>query len=352
MESSSLWLLDDAPILGGAEIFALRLARFASRGSASFRVVCPDGELARRCAAEGIERVSASFPDLGPRGVTRWPGAVLQTRALLRRAGPDAIALGNTARTQAYLTAAAPLIRRGPTIVQVLHEQETLARASGRFAFRRVGALVAMGGNVAEACRRALPGVAVREANLFLDPEETGEPPPRRPDAGEPAIGVLTRLIPAKGVLELVDELAAARSWSRATIAGHAQDPGYARAVEERIAAHGLDDRVLLPGPVADLRSFLSEIDVLVAPSTGTEGQGFGIVEALWHDRPCLVRRGAFSASDFEGLPVLPFAGAVELERGLRELASARVPLDLVRRRFGPEQALEAIIAAAEEGRE
>jgi glycosyltransferase involved in cell wall biosynthesis len=345
-----LWLFDDAPILGGAEVFALRLVSFlATSGTGRIRVVCPpESELARRCKEAGVEHVPAAFPSLGPRRAPRWPAAVRSVRALLRTAGSEAIAIGNTARAQAYLTAAALASRSRPRIVQLIHEQETLARISGRFAFRRVGSLVAVGGNVAEACRRALPGVEFERANLFVNPEEVPTPPPLPTGRGEPVIGALTRLIPEKGILELLEELASAGSWSEARIDGPAQDPAYAGRVRERIEQLGLGERVSLLGVVDDLHGFLAGIDVLVAPSTGTEGQGFGVVEALWHGRPSLVRQSAFSAADFKGLPVRSFSGADELERGLRELPGAGVPADEVRRRFGPEQALDAILRAAQ----
>ena len=347
-EPAELWLFDDAPILGGAEVFALRLATFlARRGSPRARIVCPGGsELAERCEAAGIEQVPLDFPRLGPLGAPRWPGAIRAVRSVLAGAGPDAVAIGNTARAQAYLTAAALASRPPAPIVQLVHEQETLGRISGRFAFRRVGSVVALGGNVAEACAEALPGVPIERANLFCDPDEVPAPV-ARPNGGRPAIGVLTRLIPEKGVLELVEELAATEHWSEARIAAPAQDPGYAASVDQRISSLGLGDRVSLLGYVEDLDEFLAGIDVLVVPSTGTEGQGFGVVEALWHDRPSLVRRSAFSPSDFEGLPVVPFGDAAELDRGLHELAGQPVPADLVRSRFGPQQALDAILRAA-----
>jgi glycosyltransferase involved in cell wall biosynthesis len=343
-----IWLFDDAPILGGAEVFALRLARFVRRqGSPSLRIVCPSSsEMAQRCLTDGVPHVPASFPALGPTGVPRWPRAVLGIRALLGRLGPQAIAAGNTARAQAYLAAAAPMTRHRPRIVNLLHEQETLGRVSGRFAFRRLGTLVAVGGNVAAACERALPGVRVREANLFCDPFDVADPAPPRLDARVPAVGVLTRLIPEKGILELVDELSRADTWSHALIAGPAQDRGYARRVVDRIAELGLGDRISLIGYVDDLGSFFASIDVLISPSTGSEGQGMGTVEALWHGRPSLVRKGAFSARDFEGLPVLAYEGPDELDAGLRGLSDSRVPLDEVHRRFGPEQALTTILAA------
>jgi glycosyltransferase involved in cell wall biosynthesis len=343
-----LWLFDDAPILGGAEVFALRLARsLVKRGSAKPRIVCPAGtEMARRCAAAGIAHVAATFPPLLPHGGPRWPGGVLRTRLLLERAGSETIAIGNTARAQAYVSAAALTFRRRPRIVQLIHDQHTIGRRSGRFAFRRVGALVAVGGNVADACRRALPGVPIDQANLFLDPGEVPSVPPH-PAGARPVVGVLTRLIPEKGVLEMVEELAGVESWSSARIAGHAQEPGYAERVRRRIQSLGLEDRIRLIGEVQDLRSFFAAVDVLIVPSTGTEGQGFAIVEALWHDRPCLVRRSALSPGDFNGLPVLPFEDSAGLDRGLRELPGRAVPADVVRRRFGADQALDAILRAA-----
>jgi glycosyltransferase involved in cell wall biosynthesis len=343
-----LWLFDDAPILGGAEIFALRLARsLDKRGPAKPRIVCPEGtEMAQRCAAAGMAHVAATFPPLLPYCAPRWPGGVLRTRLLLERAGSEAIAIGNTARAQAYVSAAALSLRRRPRIVQLIHDQHTIGRRSGRFAFRRVGALVAVGGNVADACRRALPGVPIDRANLFLDPEEVPSVPPH-PAGARPVVGVLTRLIPEKGVLEMVEELAGVESWSSARIAGHAQDPGYAERVRRRIQSLGLENRIRLIGEVHDLRSFFAAVDVLIVPSTGIEGQGFAIVEALWHNRPCLVRRTALSPGDFKGLPVLPFEDSAGLDRGLRELPGRVVPADVVRRRFGAEQALEAIMQAA-----
>jgi glycosyltransferase involved in cell wall biosynthesis len=344
---SEVWLFDDAPILGGAEMFALRLARILSKGgSLRPRIICPEGtEMAERCNDAGIEHIPARFHPLRPHGALRWPRAVLRTRSLLERAGPKAIAIGNTARAQAYLSAAALTFRRRPRIVQLVHEQHTFGRRTGRFAFRRVGALVAVGGNVADACRRALPEVPIDQANLFLDADEVPLAPPG-PAGARPAVGILTRLIPEKGVLEIVEELAGVDSWSSAQIAGPTQNRAYAERVRQRIRSLGLGHRIELIGEVHDLRSFFAAIDILVVPSTGPEGQSFPIVEALWHDRPCLVRRSALSSRDFMGLPVLPFEASAGLDRGLRELPGRPVPVDVVRRRFGADQALDAILTA------
>ncbi len=348
-----IWLFDDAPIQGGAELFALRLARFAAQRGAPMRIVCPEGtELAAAAAGAGAEHVAARFPPVSPTGAPHWPSGVLGIRSLLRRSPNGAIAVANTSRSQAYVAAAAALLRDRPPVVHVLHEQATLRRVSGRFAFRRLGGLVAIGDNVAAAARAALPQRTVTKANNFLDPgwfrDGLREPPP----GGEPVVGVLARLIPEKGVLELVEELARCTAWSRAVIGGDAQDPAYARRVGERIGALGLDGRVTLAGRVAleDVPGFLASIDVLAVPSTGAEAQPTVILEALAAGRPSLVRPEVWSA-DFEGLPVGRFASAEELESRLASPPAAPAPVSQLRACFGPEQAIEAIVAAAEDDR-
>lgn len=349
----ALWLFDDAPILGGAELFALRLALFAreERGL-TVHLVCPPGEFAARCKGLALETVLVAFPPLSPAGAPRWPGAILRVRSLLAKIGTsaDGVVVANTARAQAYLAAAVPILHgaRQPPLVNVVHEQGTLARRSGRFAFRRVGSLVAIGENVARSHRERLPGVPVWKANNFPDPSHLNRPARRSTPAGRPVVGVLTRLIPEKGVLELVDELANAQSWSRAVIAGDAEDRAYADRVEARIGSLGLDDRVSLVGRVEvdEVPSFLDSIDVLAVPSTGSEAQPTVILEALAAGRPCLVRPAVWSR-DFEGLPVLRFGDAEELERHLAQLPSEPAPVEELRHRFGPEQALDAILAAA-----
>ena len=72
-----IWLFDDAPIHGGAELFALRLARFVAGldGWPRMRIVCPAGtELASATAAAGARHEDASLPAPSLRSVPRWPG--------------------------------------------------------------------------------------------------------------------------------------------------------------------------------------------------------------------------------------------------------------------------------------
>ena len=196
----------------------------------------------------------------------------------------------------------------------------------------------------------ALPGTHEGRLNNFLDPRAfRAERPARgpRPDGAAPALGLLARVIPEKGVLDLIEELACSpSSWSTLTVVGDEQDALYAARVRTRIGELGLGDRVLLEGFVSEIDAFLGGIDALVVPSVGNEGQPTVIVEGLAHGLPVIVRRPIWSR-DFEGLPVLPYASPDELAAAIaqaQQLAPA-APVEL-ERRFGPEQALDALIAA------
>jgi glycosyltransferase involved in cell wall biosynthesis len=69
--------------------------------------------------------------------------------------------------------------------------------------------------------------------------------------------------------------------WAALRVAGARQDEHYAAEVERRIASSGLGDRVELLGHRDDVVAFLAEIDALVVPSVGNEGQPTVILEAL-----------------------------------------------------------------------
>jgi glycosyltransferase involved in cell wall biosynthesis len=167
------------------------------------------------------------------------------------------------------------------------------------------------------------------------------------PDGRAPVVGFLGRLIPEKGAVELVEELAAVRaSWSRLLVGGARQDEQYARLVEARAVELGVGAEVHLSGHVDDVPAFLSGIDVLVVPSTGNEAQPTVILEALALGRPVLVREPVWSP-DFEGLPVVPYRDAGDLGERLAALPSGDADPELLRERFGPGQAIAAIDAAA-----
>ncbi len=347
-----LWIVDHAPIMGGAELFALKLARHRRAGLRVVVVCPPDGELARRCRADAIELRSAAMPHFASAEAVRIPAAVARLARVLRRAPPGTALVASSAWSQALVAAAAPLLP-GRRIVHLLHEQDTAARASARFVLDRVGAPVAIGANAARTYRGALRRADVAQVNNVLSQDEltAAAAAPRRGAArgrgpAAPVVGALGRLIAEKGVVELVDELAACRdAWSRAHLAGPAQDRDYAARVARRIADHGLAERIELRGRV-DSAEFLDGLDVLVVPSTGNEGQPGVVLEALARGVGVVVR-AALYCEDYRGLPVQRYGGAAQLAAALAAPPSQPAPLDELARRFGVDQALDGLLAAA-----
>jgi glycosyltransferase involved in cell wall biosynthesis len=349
-----LWLFDDAPILGGAELFGLHLVRWTDGDSCAgwrARLFCPgDSELARRARAQALEVHDLRFPK-PPRGTVAGVPALMRVRRILSGAPETVVAVANTALAQAYLAAAVATLRRHPPVVHLLHERETADRPSARWVLPRSGALVAVGEKHAGSYREVVRGASVDAVNVFLEPEELDAAAARRTgphDPGRPVVGMLGRLIPEKGVLELLDELAAQPgAWSRIRVAGAPQDPAYAGRVASRANGPGLAGRVELLGHVDDVGSFLSTVDVVVVPSTGSEGQVLVILEALAQGLPCVVREAVLSP-EYAGLPVVGYRDSDSLATALSALPrDTAEPSDLARR-FGPEQALAGIERAAD----
>jgi glycosyltransferase involved in cell wall biosynthesis len=343
--------LDDAPIFGGAERNVLRLARFLTESvtGRAVRVICPStSELAARCRVSGIAVVDGRFPGFGPLAPLAISRAVGRLRRLLTKLNDDAVIVGVTLRSQVYAHAAILGLGRPLHIVHFLPEQDSARRLTAKLMLRRFGALVVVGENAARTYRARLGTVPVFVVNNFLLPEEfAAATRVTRPKTDEPpTLGVLARLIPEKGILELIFELSGIEgAWSRVVVAGERQDERYARTVEERIAALGFADRIRLLGPVNDLGPFFGAIDALVVPSVGNEGQPTVILEALAYGCPAIVREPVWS-TDFNGLPVLPYRDGPVLAQRLRDLdRSTRAPRELAER-FGPMQVLEALEAA------
>ena len=323
MRPRELWILDDGRIMGGGQHFALRLARYVrtERGAGSVRIVSPAGcALAEAARSHGIDVTPMDFPS--PAALPLIALRAVALRHKLR--GHDALVVAGSARCQAVAAAA----RAETPLVHLMHEQESASRPSVRMIHRRVGRVVAVGAQAAQAYGAS----ALRN---FLLSEDFDRLQALRPPPGDGTLGVLARLIPEKGVLELVSERADASGWSRLLVAGPAQNASYAAQV--RAAA---DDRVDLLGEVPGPAELLGRVDALIVPSVGHEGQPTVILEALAAARPVVVRTRILS-SDFAGLPVFGYG---DLSDALRQ-ARAAAPADgrLVRERFGPRQALEAI---------
>ena len=347
------WILDDAQVFGGGQLIALRLARYVNESlpSCAAHVVCPrESELAARCGAVDVLVHHATFPGFEPSAPITIPRAALRLRHLLEGADGSAIALGMSLRTQVYAHSALLGMRDAPRLVHFMPEQDSARRLTTRFVFRRNPAVVAVGENAADAYRARIPGVRIHVVNNFLLPEEFDDAArrvTRKPDTHAPVLGVLARLIPEKGILEAVEELASASEhWSRLLIGGQRQDQAYVRAVQERIRQLGLIARVRLLGRIDDVSAFFDQIDALLVPSVGNEGQPVVIVEAIAHGRPVIVREPIWSKS-FGTLPVLPYRDVQGLRTALTRLPPPIESPEELKRLFGPMQAIDAIEEAA-----
>ena len=323
MHAAELWLLDDARIMGGGQLFALRLARHVAdlRDPTSVCLVCPDGsELARRAATHGIPIRPLDFPP--PAAVGKVFVAAIHLARMIR--GRDALIVAGSARCQAVAVAAGA----GGRLVHLMHERESADRLSVRLVQRRTGRVVTTGAVAA----RAYGSASLRNFLLDEDFLRLSEVP-ARPRTG--VLGVLGRMIPEKGILELVQELRDVSGWRELLIAGPVQDPAYA----ERVQA-AADDRTQLLGEIPDAAGLLARVDALVVPSVGHEGQPTVIIEALAAGRPVIVRE-ALSSPDYEGLPLFAY-GDLAAALG-RALTGADPDRAAVRERFGAAQALAAI---------
>jgi glycosyltransferase involved in cell wall biosynthesis len=300
--------------------------------------------MATRSRAIGLEVRGVAFPAVSPPS-PRSPAAILALRQLFAAAPAGAIFVANSPRTQAYAAAARLLSGDCHPVVNLAHEQDTATRLVARATLRRSGRVVAIGANTAMAYERALPGVVVRKINNVLAELELESALLARARAVR--LAVLARMIPEKGILELLDEAAASSAhWSTLAIGAPPQNQSYEARVREQIDKLGLTGRVRLHGAVEDVPGFLDAADVLVVPSTGCEGQPTTIIEALARGLQVLVREPILS-DDFGGMPVQSYRDAKDFGAALRRLRPSPASVEDIRRRFGAEQAIEGLLAAA-----
>jgi len=143
-----------------------------------------------------------------------------------------------------------------------------------------------------------------------LDPEGFGfEPGARRTlrthwGLQGRVLGFAGRLDPMKGLEHLFAALSRARgSLAEATLVVACEGGGrYAESLHTLVAASNLTDRVRWIGPVADMKTFYSAIDVLCLPSIYGEGTSNVVAEALACGCPCVTTR----VGDLESLVSTP----------------------------------------------
>jgi glycosyltransferase involved in cell wall biosynthesis len=349
-----LWIFDHADIAGGGQRFALRLARHATEsGRAEVQVVCPaESVLAQWCREAGLPVTDADFPPFRAGAAPRMAVALARSARLLARVPPRDVIVANTARVQAYLFGVSRLRRPRSPVVHVMHEQDSAHRTSARFAYRRFGSLLVIGEAAAEAYRARLPGLAVHEANNFLLEDDLARFQALRRERhrrdGQLMLGALGRMIPEKGLVELVGELAAEPArplWKRLILAAFPQDEGYEATLRGRIAELDLTDAVELVGP-RSAAEVLAGVDALLVPSVGFEAQPTVIIEALAAGVPVILRSPLWSVA-YEELPMLGYGTAVELAAALRRLPLPPASPSAIADRFGPEQFMATLERAS-----
>ncbi len=349
---SGVWILDDGLIMGGGQRFGLRLAEsFAAMGLPTHFLSPADSEFGQQAIRRGFEVVDITYPRLVPPAVTQMPDTISALRSALEDAPTDTLLIGNTARCQAYATAALVTMRRWPMLVHLLHEQTSVTRPTARAVYRRIGALVAVGDQTADLYRQHLPGVTVDAISNFMDENEVRRVISVRtspPGGARPVVGFLGRLIPNKGVLEMVEELAQVPdAWSTLRIAAPPQDAAYTEQIRARIAELDLGDRIELLGEIHDLDAFFASIDALIVPSVGFhEGQPTVILEALLYGRPAVIRHQLRSPY-LEGLPLGFYETPDDLAAQLGHPPRTPLDADEFLRRFGAQEVVDTLLAVA-----
>ncbi|MCD2324343.1 glycosyltransferase [Sphingomonas sp. IC-56] len=178
-----------------------------------------------------------------------------------------------------------------------------LRRAATSLLYRRAAAIAvptqAIAAEVAAPRVQVLPNPVLRTVPDHL--------PPRVPEGIR--LVAAGRLVPAKGFDTLIEAAALlARQGVPFTLAIHGEGP-LREDLQQRIATHGLEDRVTLPGQTADLPAAFREADLLVS-SSRREGFGNVLIEAMAEGLPVLATRAGgpetFINSDVNGFLVQP----------------------------------------------
>lgn len=286
---------------GGAERTAVDVAaRLVDEGWRAI-VLSDGGQLVDELTATGAEHVAFPARTKNPVRLRRNASAIAR---LVRAEGVDII----HARSRAPAWSAYWAARRtGVPFVTTYHgayNQKSWLKGAYNSVMARGDAVIANSGYTADLIRARHPFAEGRIVTIhrgtdlaaFADPAV-----PQRAEALRRAWGVpdgarvilqLARLTGWKGQAVVIDALAqlADRPDAVAVLAGDAQGRAdYLASLRARIAALGLDGRVLLPGHCADVPAAMEAADVVVVASVEPEAFGRAAVEAQAAGRPVIV---------------------------------------------------------------
>ena len=282
--------------LGGAERAVYDIVRGLARSGAYAPILC----VLRRAAPpadlelEGIEVLTLHFtgPDRDFELLTRCAG---QLRAMIKRIQP--------ALVHSHLWTAAAVsgcALKGLGIPHVIHIHDTrswliskqlrhrVRRALNRWMLGRSVRFIACAKAVRDFTRdRFLPSADIEVIHYGIDAARFIRPGDRpAPGNAGRTVGTAARLRPEKGLEAL---LAACRQVHdeglafRLKVAGGGRRLAYYREEVQRAGLSGVADFL---GPVADMPSFFSGLDVFVLPSLATEGLPISMLEAMASELP------------------------------------------------------------------
>lgn len=293
-----LLLLSTAGTIGGTERVVLSLARQFSARGADVRAIFPQsanaGPLIAWARDEGVD--AETDPRLLPMATVRGARDIVRLRALVRSWKPDVVNLhygGNHISIKDVI--AVRLAGRARCVASVHHptpwrEAGMNKRRMTRMATKLCAAVVVQ----SRAMRDVLLEAGVDRAKIRLvplgvrPPAVTAERGAARERLGLPSgafiVGALGRLVPEKGVQDLVTAFGSVpvSGSEMLVIAGEGPERG---ALE--VDAAPLGSRVRFLGAVPSTDDFYAAIDVFALPSYN-EGFGIVFVEAAFHGVPSI----------------------------------------------------------------
>jgi len=257
-----------------------------------------DRRVMAECQRAGINAMHLALPDGFP-----FPSAevIAQSEQLLQTIPPgrpvliDGLGLGALpAEMLRGLQRPVAALVHHPLVLEtgLRAEQQAQLFASERAALTEVAAVIVTSPMTAR--------ILVRDYSVDADKLVVAVPgtdPKARATGGSalPRILAVGTVIPRKAYGVLVDALHGMRSrdWICHIVGATDRDPGEAQAVRAAIAAHRLEERIILRGSMTAeaLEGEYDEADIFVSASL-YEGYGMALTEALAHGLPIVAARG------------------------------------------------------------
>lgn len=264
--------------LDGQQQQVLQLASaLPALGHSAVVAVDEPGALLDRLRERGI--AAGHFPMRSWRSPARYLPAWLDAFRLLAWARQKGVRLIHA--HDHWRAPYARFLARRLSIPHVVHIRGPIGVDHGRkYRLAEADAVVAIARRYAAPLRAA--GVAEERIFVVSDGVDlarfrpAGDDADRHRPACAAVVGMVGRIDPFKRVIDFVDIVAALpgeqRTAARFLLVGEEADRGYAAAVRERIAGHGLAGRIAFTGrvPAERMPALLGDLDILVTLSGGS----------------------------------------------------------------------------------